>query len=77
MFLTDSNYKVALNLLKEEFLDKEFIIDETLTNILKAMPSEENDPEFLNIIHLKLSPIYMSCNNIMLIFFKKVLLEIF
>ena len=34
--LTDSNYKVALNLLKEEFLDKEFIIDETLKNILKA-----------------------------------------
>ena len=39
--LTDSNYKVALNLLKEEFLDKELIIDETLKNILKAMPSEE------------------------------------
>ena len=47
--LTDSNYKVALNLLKEEFLDKEFIIDETLKNILKAMPSEEYDSEFLNI----------------------------
>ena len=39
---------MALNLLKEEFFDKEFIIDETL-NILKAMPSEEYDPEFLNI----------------------------
>ena len=47
--LFDSNYKVALNLLKEEFLDKEFIIDETLKNILKAMPSEEYDPESLNI----------------------------
>ena len=47
--LTDSNYKVALNLLKEEFLYQEFIIDETLKNILKAMPSEEYDPEFLNI----------------------------
>ena len=47
--LTDSNYKVALNLLKEEFLDKEFIIDKTLKNILKAMPSKEYDPEFLNI----------------------------
>ena len=49
LFLTDSNYKVALNLLKEEFLDKEYIIDETLKNILKAMPSKEYDPEFLNI----------------------------
>ena len=47
--LTDSNYKMALNSLKEEFLDKKFIIDETLKNILKAMPSEEYDPEFLNI----------------------------
>ena len=40
---------MALNLLKEEFLDKEFIIDETLKNILKAMPSKEYDQEFLNI----------------------------
>ena len=40
---------MSLNLLKEEFLDKEFIIDETLKNILKAMPSKEYDPEFLNI----------------------------
>ena len=47
--LTDSNNKVALNLLKEEFLDKKFTIDETLKNILKAIPSEEYDPEFLNI----------------------------
>ena len=39
--LTDSNYKVALNSFKEEFLDKEFIIDENLKNILKAMPSKE------------------------------------
>ena len=50
--LTDSNYKMALNLLKEEFLDKEFIIDETLKNILKAMPSEEYDLEFLNTKYL-------------------------
>ena len=37
------------------------------------MPSEEYDPEFLNIKYfcLKLSPIYTSCNNIMLIFFQE------
>ena len=39
---------MALNLLKEEFLDKKFIIGETLKNILKPMPSEY-DPEFSNI----------------------------
>ena len=36
-------------MLNDEFLDKEFIIDETLKNILKAMPSAEHDAEFTNI----------------------------
>ena len=40
---------MALNLLKEKFWDKEFIIGETLKNTLKAMLSEEYDPEFSNI----------------------------
>ena len=47
--ITDENYSVALNLLNDKFLDKEFIIDETLKNILKAMPSKDYDPEFTNV----------------------------
>ena len=47
--LTDSNYKVAINSLMEEFFNKEFIIDEILKNILKVMLCEEYYPEFWNI----------------------------
>ena len=47
--ITDENYSVALQLLNDEFLDKEFIIDETLKNILKTMPSDDYDAEFTNV----------------------------
>ena len=79
MSLTDSNYKVALDLLKEEFLDKEFIIDETLKNILKAMPSEEYDPEFLNMKYYlsEIKSYLYELQQYNVNFFKKVLLKIF
>ena len=47
--ITNENYQMALKLLNEEFLDKAFIIDETLKNILKAVPRDEYDPEFTNV----------------------------
>ena len=34
--IADGNYSVALQLLNDEFLDKEFIIDETLKKYLKS-----------------------------------------
>ena len=47
--ISDENYMVALQLLKEEFLDVNYIIDETFKNILKVTPSEEFDSEFTNV----------------------------
>ena len=43
------HYSVALQLLNDEFLDKDFIIDETLKNILNAKPSDDYDSEFTNV----------------------------
>ena len=36
--VSNSNYEIALNLLKEEFLDVEFIKDETFKSLLNACP---------------------------------------
>ena len=36
-------------MLNGEFLDREFIIDETLKNILKAIPNDDYDAEFSNV----------------------------
>ena len=47
--ITDDNYEVAVQLLKQEFLDQKYIIDETYNNILKASPSFSNDPEFSSV----------------------------
>ena len=47
--IADENYSVALQLLNDEFLDKDFVIDETLKNILKAMPSDDYDAEFTDV----------------------------
>ena len=47
--ITDDNFDVALQMLKREFLDEEFIIDETYKNILKASPSLSQDPEFSSV----------------------------
>ncbi len=42
-----TNYHiVAIQMLEQEFLDKEFIIDETFKNILKACPSYAYDHEY-------------------------------
>ena len=47
--ISDANYHLALQLLKQEFLDIDYIIDETYKNILKAAPSVEFDPEYTSV----------------------------
>ena len=44
--ISDSNYHLAIQMLKQEFLDVNYIIDETYKNILKAAPSVDYDPEY-------------------------------
>ena len=44
--ISDENYHLAIQMLKEEFLDVKCIIDETYKIIQKAAPSSEYDPEF-------------------------------
>ena len=44
--ISDSNYLLAIQMLKQEFLDVNYIIDETYKNILKAAPSVDYDPEY-------------------------------
>ena len=45
--ITDSNYEVALQLLKDEFLDVEYIIDETFKQLLSSSP--KYDPSFSEV----------------------------
>ena len=45
--ITDSNYEVALQLLKDEFLDEKYIIDETLKQLLSSSP--KFDPSFSEV----------------------------
>ena len=47
--VSDSNYLIAIQMLKEEFLDVQYIIDETFKSILKASPSMEFDPEYTSV----------------------------
>ena len=47
--ISDKNYKLALQMLNDEFLDVEYIIDETLSNILKASPQLESNPELMSV----------------------------
>ena len=47
--ISDDDYKLALSMLKQEFLDVSYITDETFKNILKAAPSMEFDPEFTSV----------------------------
>ena len=44
--ISDSNYLLAIKMLKQEFLDVNYVIDETYKNILKAAPSVDYDPEY-------------------------------
>ncbi|XP_068229592.1 uncharacterized protein [Palaemon carinicauda] len=44
--ISDRNYHLAIEMLKEEFLDVSYIIDETFKNILSAAPSAGYDKEF-------------------------------
>ena len=45
--INDSNYDIAINLLKEEFLDEEFITDEFLKQLCNESP--KYDPDFNNV----------------------------
>ncbi|XP_068243599.1 uncharacterized protein [Palaemon carinicauda] len=47
--ISDRNYHLAIEMLKEEFLDVNYIIDETFKNILSAAPSAEYDQEFSSV----------------------------
>ena len=47
--IADGNYEIAIELLKKEFLDLEYIKDETLKNLLNAFPSNERDGDYTNI----------------------------
>ena len=45
--INDDNYKVAQELLKEEYLDEEFIIDESFKSLLSSSPSQDSSFEGL------------------------------
>ena len=45
--INDSNYDIAINLLKEEFLDEDFITDEFLKQLCNETP--KYDPDFNNV----------------------------
>ena len=45
--ISDENYDVAIKLLKEEFLDEEFIVDETFKQLLNKVP--KYDPNFVDV----------------------------
>ena len=47
--ISNDNYVVALQMLKDEFLDEGYIIDETFKNILNVTPSNKYDSEFTNV----------------------------
>ena len=47
--VSEENYKVALKLLRDEFLDVDYIVDETYRNLLQARPSFKDDSEFSNV----------------------------
>ena len=41
--ITDSNYEVAINILRAEFLDNEYIVDEIFREILNSHPKYDNE----------------------------------
>ena len=45
--ISDANYDVAIKLLKDEFLDEAFIVDETFMQLLSRVP--KYDPTFLDV----------------------------
>ena len=47
--ISDTNYQLAVNMLKQEFLDVAYITDETFKNILRASPTVDFDPEFTSV----------------------------
>ena len=47
--ITDCNYLIAIQMLKNEFLDVQFIVDETFKNILNASPNMEFDAEYTSV----------------------------
>ena len=45
--ISDDNYKLASDLLKKEFLDEDYIVDETFKLLLSKAP--KNDPSFMDV----------------------------
>ena len=45
--ISDDNYKLALDLLKKEFLDEDYIVDETFKLLLSKIP--KFDPSFMDV----------------------------
>ena len=45
----DENYSIALKLLKDEFLDVDYVVGETYRNLLQARLPFKDDPEFRNV----------------------------
>ena len=44
--ISDGNYHLAIQMLKQEYLNVNYIIDETYKNILKAAPIADCYPEY-------------------------------
>ena len=49
LLINNDNYEVALKLLEDEFLDIDYIVDQTYKNILAARPKFKSETEFINI----------------------------
>ena len=47
--ISDDNYEVAVKMLKQEFLDQNFIINETYKNIMLATPNLSSDPDYSSV----------------------------
>lgn len=47
--ITENNYEVAIKMLKQYFLDNNFIINEAYKNIMETTPNLSNDPDFSSI----------------------------
>ncbi len=47
--INDDNYVKAIELLEKEFMDKDFLINETMKNIMKASPNLSNDHDYTSV----------------------------
>ena len=49
LLINNVNYEIALKLLEEEFLDIDYIVDQTYKNVLSARPKFKSETEFIYI----------------------------